>query len=176
MRKGLSSLLSPYRESRAPNGFTLVEVLVAVSLTVLLISSLTALFQAQLKSARKENTRSDALQNAWVALGWLERDLRAARSVTLAAGGTRVYLEVPEVRRPAESYLEPHWEEVTYSLVGGQLQRSIHGSHNPVAEGIADFRCSFEENGQVVAVRLAATASDRPVELATKVWLRNKKG
>jgi type II secretory pathway component PulJ len=150
--------------------------LVAVSLTALLISSLTALFQAQLKSARRENARSDALQNAWVALGWLERDLRAARSVTLAADGTRIYLEVPEVQRPMESYLEPHWEEVTYSLVGAQLQRSIHGSHNPVAEGIADFRCSFEENGRIVAVRLKVTPAERPVEVATKVWLRNKKG
>jgi hypothetical protein len=75
-----------------------------------------------------------------------------------------------------ESYLEPHWEEVTYYLVGAQLQRSIHGSHNPVAEGIAEFRCSFEENGRIVAVLLKVTPAERPVEVATKVWLRNKKG
>jgi len=179
MKKGLSSLPLPYRRGKAANwaaGFTLVEVLVAVFLTVLLISSVAGLFQAQLKSANQENARSEALQNAWVALNWFERDLRAARSVTLAAGGTKVYLEVPRIQRPTESYLEPHWEEVTYLLVGTQLQRSIRGSHNPVAEGITEFRCSFEENGQVVAVRLAATTAGRPVELGTKVWLRIKKG
>lgn len=179
MKKGLNWLPWRCRQSKAAGGragFTLVEVLVAVSLTALLMTGLASLFQAQLKAVRNENLQSDALQSAWVALSWLERDLKAARAVTLAADGTKVYLEVPQVQRPVESYLRPHWEEVTYTLVGDQLQRSLHGSHNPVAEGIAAFTCSLAENGRVVAVRLVARAAGRPVEVATKVWLRNKKG
>lgn len=69
------------RARRRPDGFTLIEMLVAVTLTMLVFAITIPFFRAQARAVGAGAGRLDALQNARYAAGIIDRDLRMAGGV-----------------------------------------------------------------------------------------------
>jgi prepilin-type N-terminal cleavage/methylation domain-containing protein len=70
--------VSPFRRRR---GFTLIEMLVAMTLTMLVFAITIPFFRAQARAVGSGAGRLDALQNARYAQGIVDRELRAAGGV-----------------------------------------------------------------------------------------------
>ncbi len=64
--------------ARARRGFTIAEVLIAMSIMLVLIGMSTKLFQKQSRSVAQQAGRLDAQQNSRFALSMLDRELRVA--------------------------------------------------------------------------------------------------
>jgi prepilin-type N-terminal cleavage/methylation domain-containing protein len=66
---------------RDPGGFTLIEMLVAMTLTMLVFAITIPFFRAQTRAVGSGAGRLDALQNARYAQGYIDRELRRAGGV-----------------------------------------------------------------------------------------------
>jgi type II secretory pathway pseudopilin PulG len=161
--------------------FTLIELIIAIGLAGLLMASFAGVFGVASREWKGEQLRSDILQNHWAAQQWLKKDIRAARKVRVRfeADALRLELEKPyiQLRSNETSFLNPSWEWVIYSLNTDQqqLQRSIHGSHNPVAQGISAFNCTLTDNDGFATIHITSKQEKRQVETRFQVRLRNLK-
>ncbi len=67
---------------RAARGMTMIEMMIALSVFGIVVTSALAMFRSQSRAFRSGNERVDALQNGLFAAEMLERELRAAGSGT----------------------------------------------------------------------------------------------
>lgn len=80
---------------RDEGGFTLVELLVAMTVGLILMAGVVNIFVSGTRTAADANARIAAQQNGRLALDRLEFEARCATSATLAGGGSGVSLVLP---------------------------------------------------------------------------------
>lgn len=73
---------------RSRSGYTLVELLVVLSIFLTIVSSITALFLSGAKAELDANRRFEEQQNARVALDRMRREIHCASALTLASGAS----------------------------------------------------------------------------------------
>lgn len=111
--------------------FTLIEVLVAVTVLAVLMPAVLMTFSAGLTAYRRCRDYGDLLQDARGALRLLEHDLQRAVPVGLA-GNTYSATTFAFV---VQSQVEKRQSEITYSFAGGVLTREVR----PLSEGSESF-------------------------------------
>ena len=163
----------PWPVGKARNaGTSLVELLVALAIATLLFTLMVTTLRVGLKTYRASVEHSEALQNAWIALNWLKKDLQTTRVLTLSLNQRQVTLELP---RQAEDRTALQWYKAKYLFQqeNAQLLRDVSGSYNIVAEGVVDFTVTVDEAKPVAVVTVASQNGTARVELHSTVWLRN---
>ena len=111
--------------------FTLLEVLVAVTVLAVLMPAVFMTFSAGLASYRRCRDYGDLLQDVRGALMLLEHDLERAVPVGLS-GNTYTANTFSFV---VQSQVEKRQSEITYSFAGGVLTREVR----PLSEGGESF-------------------------------------
>jgi hypothetical protein len=152
-------------------GASLIAMLVALAIATCLFSIMATTALAGFKAYRVSTNYSEAMQNACIALNWLQRDLQATRTLTLSSDHRKATLELPRVR--AKDITALQWYEASYQLKDTQLQRDISGSKNIVAEGVIDFTITVDKVKPIAAISVASQSGTKKVKLQSKVWLRN---
>ncbi|NLK01400.1 MAG: prepilin-type N-terminal cleavage/methylation domain-containing protein [Clostridia bacterium] len=118
-----------YKDER---GFTLLELIIAVSLMSLLVVGLHQITVFSLSSWRRAEQEVDIQQNVALAVNHLSRELRSAREVRITDGRYDIYFRLTGGKR------------IRYYLNNQQLLRDVNGNgHNIVAYGIK--RVHFKE-------------------------------
>jgi prepilin-type N-terminal cleavage/methylation domain-containing protein len=109
------------------HGFTLVEILVAVTLSVLLISGLYAIYITSYKSYRRSVDRSELTQNARISLERITRDLRQTSSIVtvLPPAEADSMNPPPSTIKFVDGHDTTNIQYVEYSLEGNNLMRKI---------------------------------------------------
>lgn len=155
------------------SGSTLVELMITLAIASLMLAILASMFRSQLQTYQITIDQSEALQNTWIALSWLKRDLQATRNASISSNKRQVTLWVPHVSSSDRSQIK--WRKVIYLFQRekAQLQRSVHGSYNVVAEGIVDFNVSMDQVKRIATITVASMEGSKKIQLSTKVWLRN---
>jgi len=98
-------------------GFTLVEMLVAMAMTVIIMVGIVNLLVSGTRAGANANARLDAQQNTRIALDRLEFDVRCASGAALLSSGAGVHLTLPTQCTHATGNL-------TWCVISGVLWRS----------------------------------------------------
>lgn len=75
------------------NGFTLVELVIAMALTVILLSAVVSLLATSLKAWQTDSRKVEIQQTARIGLDAISRELKYAQSITLDADKHGVTIE-----------------------------------------------------------------------------------
>jgi prepilin-type N-terminal cleavage/methylation domain-containing protein len=139
---------------REEGGFTLPEVLVAMVMMVTVMFALYAIFDMSLRVFSFGNDKLEAVENARIGLGRMEREIRAAYPENRAAeqntllfgntdSDTIVFRNDDDGDRVAEAD-----EEVKYDADGTTLDRNAQ----PAVENVSSLRFEYQnEQGDEVA-------------------------
>lgn len=76
------------RRLRGQSGYTLVELLVVLSIFLVVVTSITSLFVAGAKAELDANRRFEAQQNARVAVDQMRREIHCASDLTLTSAAS----------------------------------------------------------------------------------------
>lgn len=87
---------------REESGFTLVEVVVTMTLMVVVLFALYGIFDMGLRTYNFGNDKVEAVENARLGMENMERELRAAYPVDPINGETHVFFEPGAASTPAE--------------------------------------------------------------------------
>lgn len=153
-------------------GTSLVELLVALAMAILLFSLLVTTLRVGLKTYRTSVEHSEALQNAWIALNWLKKDLQATRALSLSLNQRQVTLELPRQDKDRTS-LQWYKAKYLFQREKAQLLRDVSGSYNIVAEKIVDFTVTLDKEKPIAYVTVTSQNGTKQIELHSTVWLRN---
>jgi prepilin-type N-terminal cleavage/methylation domain-containing protein len=144
--------------TKKQQGFTLLEIVIAVAITGALASGITMTISQIFTSNMRDSARMTAVQDAQSGVYWLSRDVQMAQNVQ-PSGSTGFPLQL--------SWVE--WEtndvyRVTYSLNDGQFLRGHSVNGGPVEEAIiasninsdaSKTNCSL--TGRVLTISLTAS-------------------
>ncbi len=185
------------------SGFTLTEVLVTMMLMLVVTFALYSIFDMSIRVFSFGNDKTEAVENARLGLGRMERELRAAYPYDRAGVGGTVDKKVIAggIANPSNTITfgndldgdrqiasDTATEEITYTLSGNTLKRNLQ----PVVEYVKPDGLSFnyldkdgnptttEENIRRVQIKLEVEVKRGPRAgtqvLMTDVTLRNRAG
>ncbi|TYP53296.1 type II secretion system protein [Thermosediminibacter litoriperuensis] len=125
-------------------GFTLVEVVVAVSIFSLVVGAALALYQQAVLSWHKDEARVDVQESLRIALERMSGEIRSAREL-VEAGESRIGLAVIEPGGDSDNATK----YIYYYLDSAQkrLVRELDGKKDPAAGHVTAFQLAYyDEN------------------------------
>lgn len=169
-------------------GFTLVEMLVATTLSLVIVGAAVQVFTASLRSQPRENSRASKIQGARTAIDRITRELRQGSSVPVATSSQLSMITYVNSASCAGAASTTSIQcRVTYACSGGACTRSVAnpdgtggGSAKAVVSGLsgpAIFTYSpSSANPTYVGVHMVfpAESGDDAVTLDDGVALRNR--
>lgn len=156
-----------YSLSKSQKGFTLVELLVAIAITSVVISTISITLSQIFSVSIADKNRMDAVKQVENALHYINRDSQSASAQLITPNDESIALFTTDLDLQWTDYTGTNAELniVTYHLnANGDLQR-IHtvGISPPVTTTVArylDINAShYTFNGQILTVNLTATVS-----------------
>ena len=178
-------------------GFTLMEILVAISLSLLVIGSLYGIYISSYKSYRKSINKADLNQNVRIVLERISRDLRQTNNVitTLPSGEIKfqdghdiskiryinyyrdtdnnLHQKISHYYFPVDPSIYVRWNEVEVDGNGQPqlpLEETEPGDDVIKAEKITSL--SFEGD-QLITINITAADSENTYSARTEVLGRN---
>lgn len=109
--------------------FTLTELQIAFAIMLITLAATMALYLFYLRSFSMGNAILDVYANSRVAMGRMERDIRAAAQVVLShspytTSDHVIVLQVPSIDATG-NVISSHYDYITYELQGSDLYRII---------------------------------------------------
>ena len=178
-------------------GFTLVELMIAMVVSLLALAAIYSTFQAQHRSYQVQSETADMQQNIRTAIYYMQREIRMAGSnpfstisipafgITAAGASSITFTEdvrgaaagVPPVPGPPDGDVTDPDENITYSLNGTDLQRTdnVTGVSQTVAQNIdwLDF-VYFDVNSNATPFPVANLSQIRSVQITIVARTKNK--
>lgn len=146
------------------DGFTLVELIIAVFMVGLFSMAMVGLVRFYQNSYTQNRNVSDELQNANMAMQMLIRDLRGGTGITLS--GSTV------------SFKDINGTAVTYQLNGTDLKRTSGGTTSLLAQNVATLNFAFDPTNTntvmiTMSIKITSNGVSTQVELHDSVRARN---
>jgi len=164
------------RPARDESGFTLVEVMVVMTITAIVLGGLANMFTSGLTATSTSNATLASQTNLIVAVNRIEYEARCASAAALVSGGAGVTLTLP-------SYCVNASGTYTWCVTGGALNKysgsSCSGSAVTYATNVTSttpFSClsgGQYPRLQVTVTSQAGTSSATAATGTTVVTLRN---
>lgn len=172
-------------------GFTLMEILVAISLSLLVIGSLYGIYITSYKSYRKSINKADLNQNVRIALERISRDLRQTNAIITNLPPSEIkfqdghdtsqiryinyyrdndnnlYQRISHYSFPIDPFTYVRWNEVDSN---NKLPVEKEDSNQIKAEKITSL--SFE-GSQIITINITAADSENTYSAQTQVLGRN---
>ncbi|MCK5192834.1 MAG: prepilin-type N-terminal cleavage/methylation domain-containing protein, partial [Desulfobulbaceae bacterium] len=129
-------------------GFTIIELLVGMAVSLLALTAIYSTFQAQHKSYLMQQEVAAMQQNLRAAMFYMQREIRMAGCDPLGTAGAGIIaasdssinfsedVRGDNVGDPPDGNLNDPNENITYSLNGGNLVRNTGGGNWIAAENI----------------------------------------
>ena len=170
---------------RDERGFTLAELLAAFAVLGLVLAAVTTIYQSTLQAYVTGSNRTEAQQNARVALERMAREIRQTPSALTAATATSLTFVDQDTGIPVSYALTGDGMNATLTrttngvneVVIGRVQaltfayRDVNG--NPVAVPADVFRVDITIRTTSEDTIVAGGVADTRTELTTSVRLRN---
>jgi type II secretory pathway pseudopilin PulG len=174
------------RLSREESGFTLAELLVAMTMMITVLFALYSIFDMSVRILRSGNDELEAVENARLGLERMEREIRAAYPqddgtlISVAGTDEISFQNMPDSGPP---------ETITYSLSSSYLRRNGQRLVGPLdgAGGLLFAYCAsatdcsspITDETRIKLVRMTLNArvpgpTDATQILTTDVYLRNR--
>lgn len=165
-------------------GFTLIEVIIVISLLSILIGSLSWIFVVGLRTWNSGSNRAEIRQDSNLALETVIRNLALASNITAAASDNITF--------SADVDEDSVDDTVSFSLdvLNKRLNRTINGTTTILASNVQDFALSYcqanteatftplsqedRDNIRVVKVALTMNKADETFALNSSAYTRNQ--
>ena len=155
------------RRKRQQRGFALLEILLALTLSSILLTSVGAALHQFTRASDRGGAQLSALHDLQNASFWLTRDGTRADALNLADGG------------PAQTSVTMTWTSdgqphtVTYSLSGTQLQRDHNGAVTTVARHVINAQFTVASRLMTASITSSlAGEADLAESASFHIWLR----
>lgn len=151
------------RQGRSEQGFTLVEILVALAILGLLFAGIYSFYLWGANSWQKGVLRMDNQQNAGIAMDYLVEELRFACKVQVTGpheikfwfkGDPRTYI------------FRQSGEEIVLETKNG------YPSHNKIALGVTELNFQLDPGGSIQITIISGTGNEQ-VTLSSSICPRN---
>jgi len=155
----------------AEKGMTLVELLVAITITAVIVGGLSAAIYLIVSTTERGNAEASALHNLQKAAYWISLDAQMAATTDIPDGGEAESITLSWIDSQGNSHTS------SYSLSDSDLLRQYDSTVSTVAQGISRVR--FTVSGNTLTFYLESTAAGRwPVKrsLSGQVFLRPETG
>jgi len=161
------------RTSAAETGFTLIEVVITVTLLAIVLGALLTVFESVQRSAAFVQNRSESLDAMRIVVDEMTKEIRQATSV--APSSTTSMLDMT-------TYLLGVSKRVVYQASGTQLTRSVNGGTPVVvltrmtSADLFTYTDSVS-NVELVALTVSVNPQNRPdteLVLTSEARLRNR--
>ncbi len=145
---------------RKQGGFTLIELIVALAITVILSSGVAVTVFQIFNSNTRSTAQMSAIKQVEIAIHWISRDAQMAQIIDADPTG-------------ADEVLKLQWtewgntvNEVTYSLIDGELKRSLSENGGepteiPIAQYIiadpAETDFTFDSDSKILTFKITAS-------------------
>lgn len=117
-------------------GFSLIEILVALSIFALVTTATTTALLAVIEANAKTRTLRSAIDNMTVTVESMSRVLKLGQNYLVSDGGTRI------------NFFDQNMDEITFSLNAGSIIKTKNGSDIPMtAPEITVENLTFSANG-----------------------------
>ena len=169
-----------YLSKNKESGFTLVELMIAMTIGLIIMAALSSTFVMQRKIYDVQEQTVEMMQNARAGMDMMSREIRMAGydPTGLANAGIvivltdKIYITMDlggdNTGDPPDGVLDDSNEHVVYDIYDNKLGRTVGSSvkvyipwmppyHQPVAENIEDLQ--FSQSGNSVNVSLTARTS-----------------
>jgi len=177
----VNRLLARHRDAEREGGFTVIELVVAMSLlSLVMVIILSSLWSVQ-KSETFTRGREAAIDNMRISLNRISRDLRQATNFTTAPTPSHVDFY---------TYINGTSSHVVYDVTGGVITRSVNGGaavvmHKELTDNDIFTYCTDVCTGapataqlpDTVQIELVVQPSNLPktkLTLSSEVQLRNR--
>lgn len=158
------------------NGFTLIELMIALAVGSIVIAAIYAVFESQVRGQVSQTVMTDMQEGLRSALEIMEKDLRTAASDPLLAAGAGFVLAtntqmrftmditgspgpIPPLNAPDGDTNDPN-ENITYALTGttlGRADNNVSATLQPIAYNIDALNFVYlDANGVRLATPLSA--------------------
>lgn len=173
----MRALPSLFRRISAPEreeGFSLVELIITLSLLLVVTGAMVAIFESVQKNAAFVQERSETLDTMRTAVDQMTKEIRQAKVVTTTSTASRLEMT---------TYLLGVQKSIVYEVTGENLTRSVDGgTAGVVQENLSSpnlFAYTKDAGGvvQLVGLNLQVHPIRKPntiVVLASEVRLRNR--
>ncbi|HEY81867.1 MAG TPA: type II secretion system protein [Dehalococcoidia bacterium] len=155
----------------AEKGMTLVELLVAITITAVIVGGLSAAIYFIVATTERGSAEASALHNLQKAAYWISLDAQMAATTDIPDGGQAESITLSWIDSEGNSYTS------SYSLSDSNLLRQYNSTVSTVARGISMVR--FAISGNTLTFYLESTAAGRwPVKrsMTGQVYLRPETG
>jgi len=123
MRRDISSCHMPVNNQRAEGGFTLIEMLVGMTMGLLILAGLTAMFVSMNDTSRSVASRSERMGDLYLASHVMQAELRGGQDICWDAANSRI------IYQPLDS---------TVALTGCNAVDAANGSFDLRPVNLAD--------------------------------------
>lgn len=152
------------------NGYTLAEIIVALTIFALISGSVALLYGRGYASYARQSQRIDVLENLRIAVNRVSREIRQALPVRELSSQTKASIKSILGRDPTEPVnLMNNGEKIIfviddqgqqkiisyyYDSAGKEIQRSVNGAgNNPVASNVTGLKFSYSNSTVTITVR-----------------------
>ena len=152
------------------NGFTLLELVVAIGLWMVLLLGASQLMMHTSRTAATIITRQEALEQARAAVDMLTVNVQMADALTLdpPEGGTLRRLSTRQI----DHANQPRWFVFNY---GNILYRLQYSNYNELASHLSDVRITLSYNRDIMYISVTTAAHlGTPITLTSAVDIRYK--
>lgn len=164
---------SPRISAADQGGFSLIEVLITITLLAIVLGSLLTVFESVQRSAAFVQNRSESLDTMRLAIDQMTKEIRQASSVSASSTASMIDMN---------TYILGVAKHVVYQASGTSLTRSVNGGPAVVLQqrltstDVFDYTDSIS-NVQLVAMTLSVHPINRPdttLVLSSEARLRNR--
>lgn len=157
--------MNKWRKSR--KGFTLVEVLITLSIMAIVMTVILTLFNSGTKSMSVGQTKASLQSDLRLSLEMMQNEVRYARDLTLIKMD-----QEPTFSDADDRYLYFYEGKITLSVYD-QIEKKVVTTVFPGNYENMDIFVYSEDQGSVLGLQLKSQDGDLDYELTTKVKLLN---
>ncbi len=163
-------LVNQKKRLKLPFGFSLIELMVVVTILALIILGLVSLFSGGVRSYISGNAQLEAQRNARQAMDRMVRELRHGKRVTSSTDHS-ITVQIPEIDGTAGYDITYSWSGTEYDT----LYRTVSGVTTPCVDDVLklDFD-NTKSNRIIIELEVDVDRDEKAdISLKTAVNLRN---
>jgi type II secretory pathway pseudopilin PulG len=141
------------RHNGRQHGMTLLELIVALSITVVIIGGLAAALQLIVSTTERGNAEASALHNVQKAAYWISRDAQMARTADISEGDEAEEITLEWIDTEGNAHTS------SYCVFDTELLRAYDGVATVAARGIS--LTEFALSGNILTFRIESTSGGR---------------
>lgn len=141
------------------NGFTLIEVIIVITILSLIISALAGLFESSMVFWNRVNNQTELQHNLRFALNKIISDIRSSKRISSSSNANEIVLFISDTETIKYGLKNDNMSsEHPYHIIGKVLYREVNGGNqDPIANFIQKLSFAYNDADPAKATFVTVT-------------------